>query len=657
MERFILYIQKHKKAVIGMIFLVTVFCVFMRGKLQIGYDWSEYLPEDADSVAAKRILQQEYGDDFPNLEIQIENVTVPKALMYKQQIREVHGVQTVFWLDDVINIYEPLEFQDQDRVSLWYQNQTAVLRVAVEENDAEKTIEDLRQIIGSKGTVTGKLAEAVDQAVDFDRGLQSAELLIYSAFAVLLVLFSDSWGSGILIFLTVMLSGLINTGADVLFGELFYLTRAVEVMVQIPFAAVFASDYLRFVEHKIGIRKPLMEAAILIFCSLSLPAMRFGLGAELALVLVKTAAVTVLTVVLFVPAWNAWLHGWIRRTKHSLPDVNLRAFSRTVFSMRYVILILLVPVFLVSFLAQRQVGTRIPEGKSYAMILIVPSADQAFGSTEQEQALNKELSTLKGVSGVVSYSNNVGIAHPEEYLEETERGQYYSENCSRFFIIPDKTSDRQNTVNAVKMVAEKHYGEYFFLSGEVVEAAEIELLSEIDRKSLMIILTAVLLILFLMVSKSVLLAVIGLLMIYGAIWINLAFLYFAGYEIQILTMAPSCFLLVVISAGTVLEVAHLYLESRKMNMRRKTMKSATENGIRKIFLPCMWMLVSMGITGSCVMNEAVREVGILAVRQTVISGILTTVAYPLFMMWLDRGIELTSYHPVFLRKGNGKSES
>lgn len=44
----------------------------------------------------------------------VQNVTVPKALEYKEKLEKVDGVSSVTWLDDAVDITEPIEMQDKD---------------------------------------------------------------------------------------------------------------------------------------------------------------------------------------------------------------------------------------------------------------------------------------------------------------------------------------------------------------------------------------------------------------------------------------------------------------------------------------------------------------------------------------------------------------
>ena len=56
------------------------------------------------------------------MRVVIHNVKIPQVLDYKKKLEQVDGVDEVNWLDDVVDIYEPLENADQDTIDEWYKD-------------------------------------------------------------------------------------------------------------------------------------------------------------------------------------------------------------------------------------------------------------------------------------------------------------------------------------------------------------------------------------------------------------------------------------------------------------------------------------------------------------------------------------------------------
>ena len=55
-------------------------------------------------------------------------MSIAEALEYKQKLAEVPGVEEINWLDDAVNIYEPLESTDTDILDTWYRDEDAYIR-------------------------------------------------------------------------------------------------------------------------------------------------------------------------------------------------------------------------------------------------------------------------------------------------------------------------------------------------------------------------------------------------------------------------------------------------------------------------------------------------------------------------------------------------
>jgi hypothetical protein len=80
----------------------------------VDYDMNDYLPEDSPSTVALDVMDKEFDGGIPNARLMVQNVTVPKSLEYKEKLEKVGGVSSVTWLDDAVDITEPLEMQDKD---------------------------------------------------------------------------------------------------------------------------------------------------------------------------------------------------------------------------------------------------------------------------------------------------------------------------------------------------------------------------------------------------------------------------------------------------------------------------------------------------------------------------------------------------------------
>lgn len=116
MERYTSFILKHRKMIIVVFVFLAVVCAGLSTKVGVNYKFADYLPDDAASTVALDTMKKEYSQPVPNMRVVIHDVTIPQALDYKKKLEQVDGVDEVNWLDDVVDIYEPLENADQDTI-------------------------------------------------------------------------------------------------------------------------------------------------------------------------------------------------------------------------------------------------------------------------------------------------------------------------------------------------------------------------------------------------------------------------------------------------------------------------------------------------------------------------------------------------------------
>ena len=134
MRKFYTCIVNHPKIIMISFAIVFVICLFCRPWIAVNYDMNDYLPEDSASTKALDTMNEEYDGGIPNARVMVQNVTVPEAMQYKEQLEAVDGVTDVTWLDDVANITQPLEFIDTDTLETYYKDEAALFSVTIDED-------------------------------------------------------------------------------------------------------------------------------------------------------------------------------------------------------------------------------------------------------------------------------------------------------------------------------------------------------------------------------------------------------------------------------------------------------------------------------------------------------------------------------------------
>ena len=107
-EKFFRGVVKHKRLILIVFFIVTIFSALCKPLVSVNYDMNDYLPDDTSSTVSLNVMENEFKGGIPNGRIMVSNITIPEAIGIKDKLEAIDGVDEVMWLDDVANIKEPL---------------------------------------------------------------------------------------------------------------------------------------------------------------------------------------------------------------------------------------------------------------------------------------------------------------------------------------------------------------------------------------------------------------------------------------------------------------------------------------------------------------------------------------------------------------------
>src|SRR5699024_900625 len=140
-----------------------------------------------------------------------------------------------------------------------------------------------------------------------------------------------------------------------------------------------------------------------------------------------------------------------------------------------------------------------------------------------------ELSDLSHVKSTVAYTSVIGTAIPPEFLDDSVKEQFFSENYSRIVLNTTTKAEGEEAfsfVEDVRAIANHYYGDDYHVTGESVTLYDMKQIVEKDN-TLVNILTVVTIALVLIVTfRSLSFPVVLLLTIQTSVWINLAVPYF-----------------------------------------------------------------------------------------------------------------------------------
>src|SRR5690625_4132070 len=645
---------------------------------------ADYLPDNAPSTQAIRVMEEEFSGDVADTRVMIKDVSIQEALALKDEIAAIDGVSEVMWLDDVLDTKIPIEMADVDTVEPYFNNNNALFTLSIEEGKEVEATDAVYEIIGKDNALSGgALNTAIAQKTTGEETFNAA-LILVPIIIIILLLSTRSWIEPVFLLIAIGVSILINLGTNIFIGETSFISQAVAPILQLAVSLDYAifllhsfDDYRKKIDDPtVAMTKAMRRsfpaiaasAATTFFGFMALTFMEFGIGSDLGMNLVKGILLSFLSVMVFLPALTLMFYEYIDRTRHKQFLPTTYPIGKFTLKLRIPVLIVIALLIVPAFLGQSQTnflygmgehpdnsragidGEAIEEvfGKYNPLILLVPKGDLA-----REDRLISDLKKISHVKSVVSYSEAVGLTIPPEFLEESVTEQFFSDNYSRLVI--NTTLDKENEVafsfvEDVRKVAAKYYGDEFHATGENVTLYDMKHVVEKDN-TLVNVLTVVTIALVLLVTfRSISFPVVLLLTIQTSVWINLSVPYFSddplvyiGYLIiSIVQLAATVDYSILFSEN--------YIRLRKEMSARHAIKKTINENIFSIAVPAS-ILSSVGFILCFTSSDSIiSSIGILLGRGTLLAFTLVVILLPALLLVFDRLIEKTSWKPNFYKR-------
>ena len=161
MDKFAFFVTGHRKLIVLIFLMSTLLSALLLPFLQINYDMKDYLPEDSESTIALELMNNEFSSSIPNARLMVDAETFAEAVELKEKIKNVVGVTSVTWLDDVTDITVPAELIDESLLSQYYKDGKAVFSLTIAVNQESEAVDALYALVAD-GALTG---DAVNTAV------------------------------------------------------------------------------------------------------------------------------------------------------------------------------------------------------------------------------------------------------------------------------------------------------------------------------------------------------------------------------------------------------------------------------------------------------------------------------------------------------------
>ena len=539
---------------------------YARNQVSVNYDMNDYLPEDSPSTVALDMMGEEFSGAIPNARVAIRDVSYAEALKYKEQMEAIPGVESVTWLDDSNILDMSLEMLDADTVDDYYKDNTALYTVTIEEDYINSAVPAIRKLIGYENAMTGA---AVSTAIATESTVKEVRKI--AIIAVLFVLFmltitTTSWAEPVIVLLGIGVAVMINSGSNLIFGEISFVTNAAGNILQLAVSL----DYSVFLIHRFeecrretsdpkeGMCRALCKSTSSILSSglttvigfLALLFMRFQIGPDLGRALAKGIGISLLTVFVFMPGLILFCYKLMDKTAHRSFLPSFEKAGTAIRKITPVCAILLCLMIIPSFWFSNQnsyyfgsshifgAGTQYGDDTAFieetfgikdTYVLMVPNT-----SDKTERALCKELEDWNEIISVTSLADMLGPTIPTEIVPDTILSKLRSENYSRILLSVNAEYEGDETFALVERIRDKaaeYYGDSYYLAGQGVSTYDLMDTITADMVKVNLVAIGAVFLVLLLTMRSLKLPIILVLTIETAIWINLTIPYIQGKPI------------------------------------------------------------------------------------------------------------------------------
>ena len=395
--------------------VLLVFSAVASGWVKVENDVAAYLPADSEVRQGLDIMEQEF-QTYGSAKILLRDTDADTAAAMAEQIRAVDGVDScTYTMNDAGSALLSVSLSD------------------LEGSDAcAQTVQALRDLLdGSGAYIYSTEGYSISDQINGEvRGL----LVIVAIILVTVLTFTSSTYAEVpILLITFLAAALINKGTNFVFGTISFVSNAVAILLQlamsVDYAIIFCNRYKQ-AHETLPVREAVIESlakSITVISSSSLTTiaglvamtfMKFGLGRDLGIVLIKAILISLMTVFLLTPGLLLKLGPAMDKTKHRNFVPKISGVGRLAWRTRRVVPLVFAAVLVVACIGANHVSYVYSEaplkthnadanrtasqaitadfGDETVLAVVVPAGDYT-----QEAALLDALSALPEVKSAV----------------------------------------------------------------------------------------------------------------------------------------------------------------------------------------------------------------------------------------------------------------
>ena len=325
MDRLAAFIVDKRNLFIILYVFAIIFSLVAMNWTEVENDITKYLPEDTETRQGLIAMNDNF-ESFATARIMVCNVTAQTGYDLQELLAKIDGITMVSF----------------DETDAYYRDASALLEVTFTygANDSRtlSAMEEIRQCLdGYDSYINSDVGTDMNQMLQDEMGV----ILIVAVIIIIVVLTltSRSYAEVPVLLLTFGVAALLNMGTNFLCGTISFISNSIAVVLQLALAI----DYAIILCHRFSDEhetKSARDAAVTalskaipeIFASslttisglMALAFMKFGIGMDMSVVLIKSIILSLLSVFTLMPGLLVIFCPLIERTKHKklLPNVS-----------------------------------------------------------------------------------------------------------------------------------------------------------------------------------------------------------------------------------------------------------------------------------------------------------------------------------------------
>lgn len=666
MNKFGLFIAKHRRLVLIFATILLVPSLFGAVKTKINYDILTYLPKSLDSVKGQEILNDVFNSSAKGMLV-IENMESKDVVKVKEKIKGIEGVENVVWIDDFVDITIPKEiFPNEVKEMFFRENSTLVMIQFSNESSSpitQEAIDNIRKTLDKQCFLSGMSAVLKDTVDLADKQTPIYVALAVALAVVVLMLTLESTIVPFIILLSIGYAILYNFGTNIFFKEISYITKSLAAVLQLG----VTMDYSIFLLHRYeeecsniddknqAMAKAIAKTASSIVGSslttiagfLAIAVMELTIGKDIGFVMAKGVVFGVLSVLTILPALILTFDKLINRFNHGtiLPEFN--GLSKLVTKHYKAFIIVSIFIFAVAFYGERNneiyynLDESLPKDMDSIVALKKLKDDYNMMTTHmvilskdvpayKVKSMIEEINKVEGVENILSYEKLIGPSIPEDFLPAALKDKFQKGDYKQILVnskFKAATEEENAQIENIEKIVKK-YDKKAIVTGEGVLTKDLVGIADEDFKRVNTISTIAVFVIIMLVFTSISIPVFLILLIMLAIFINMSIPYYLNHAIPFI----ASIVIGSIQLGATVDYAILLTtrfreEIKKGHEKFKAMEIAVKESSKSI--------VTSGLTffASTVGVAVISEIEIIKSLSTMIArGALISTAVILFVL-------------------------